>query len=303
MQPVDLDPAVRANVLAWGGAGGRRWLDALPLLAERLAREWQVELGPPYGGGTHSLVVPATRPDSLRAVLKIPMVDDENRHEAAALRLYAGQGAALLFDFDPASGAMLLERLVPGTPLRAHPDRSEAIDIVCEVLGRLRRVPPPGHPFRLVTDQAAAWARKLAARRSELADGDLRRLADEARDLASELSRDPGPVVLVNRDAHRLNVLAAEREPWLLIDPKPLVGDPAFDAGYLLGDLIEGDWTPANAAYLIDTLAAGLRVDAGRVRAWALIRAMENAMWYMLDQHRDAHDDIAIARAVAAVRP
>src|SRR2546421_2905134 len=31
-------------------------------------------------------------------------------------------------------------------------------------------------------------------------------------------------------DLHAGNVLHAEREPWLVIDPKPFVGDPAYDA-------------------------------------------------------------------------
>jgi streptomycin 6-kinase len=74
---------------------------------------------------------------------------------------------------------MLLERLVPGSYLQAHPRRDEAISIVC-------------------------------------------RLAREE--------------VIVNWDLHLQNVLSAEREPWLLIDPKPLVGDPAFDAGHLQMD-------------------------------------------------------------------
>src|SRR5437660_1452079 len=41
---------------------------------------------------------------------------------------------------------------------------------------------------------------------------------------------------LLHWDLHFENVLAAEREPWLAIDPKPLVGDPGFDVLPALGN-------------------------------------------------------------------
>ncbi len=45
--------------------------------------------------------------------------------------------------------------------------------------------------------------------------------------------RAPRPLtagVLLATDLHAGNILRSKRKPWLLIDPKPFVGDPAYDA-------------------------------------------------------------------------
>src|SRR5262245_51036971 len=103
------------------GARGRAWMEALPGVVADLERRWELRLGArAYGGGSHSLVLPVTRSDGAPAVLKVPVLDAENRREADALRAYAGDGAALLYAADEASGALLLERLEPGTPLIHH---------------------------------------------------------------------------------------------------------------------------------------------------------------------------------------
>src|SRR5439155_10237786 len=157
----------------------------------------------------------------------------------------------------------------------------------CALLRRLRRPVPEGHRFTLVTDVAAAWSLNLSTRMAELPGDEARRLASEAAAAALELSRATGPPVLVNRDAHLGNILAAQREPWLLIDPKPLAGDPAFDAGYLLDWLIADDREPAPAEQMVSRLAAGLAVPEPSVCAWGLVRAMDNLLWALSDVSDD----------------
>src|SRR5262249_9312364 len=125
-----------------------------------------------------------------------------------------------------------------------------------------------------------------------------------ARDMAAVLAAvesllaPAGPDLLVNRDAHLLNILAAEREPWLLIDPKPLVGEAAFDGGWLLIDLLLRDLTAGRARGLAARVGDGLGVDAGRVRAWALVRSAENVYWD-LDQGDDPAVSLALVAALA----
>ncbi|WP_157034707.1 aminoglycoside phosphotransferase family protein [Actinocatenispora sera] len=125
-------------------------------------------------------------------------------------------------------------------------------------------------------DRAAAAGGRVAAGSMELP----RALFEEATELCVALAEPDGPDVLVNRDAHTGNVLSGRGgSAWLLIDPKPVVGDAAFDAGHLLWDLLRYEPTPARAARLVDRIAAGLGVDRARVRGWALIRAVENLTW------------------------
>ena len=293
----DLDPAVRANVLNWEGEAGAAWLRALPAVVEALGVRWELhDFGAPLPGGSHSYVVPVRYPAGA-AVLKLPLLGDENRLEPEALRVYDGDGAVRLLRHDPDSGAMLLEACSPGMPLGDHGDREAAIDIACGLLRRLRREPPVGHSFTTVASRAAGWAGEFEAElRRDVRDGP-RPLVEEAAYLARGLAVDARPGVLVNRDAHRGNFLAAEREPWLLIDPKPLVGDPAFDAGYLLADLAGGSPDQSDVQHLVARLAAGLQVEAERVRAWALIRAVDNIFWFR-DMGQAAPAETRLAEAL-----
>ncbi|HXM54297.1 MAG TPA: aminoglycoside phosphotransferase family protein [Candidatus Dormibacteraeota bacterium] len=292
---------VREHIQRFFGDRGRAWIAALPELVADLARRWDLRIGDQaYGGGSHSLVVPATRADGTAAVLKLPVQDEENRNEAVALRLYAGEGATLLYEADAATGALLLERLVPGTPLYRHPDREYAIDVACALLCRLRRPLPAGHPFRPVPDLVDDWHRNVAAALERYGDPIPPAVLREVLAAIEALAAPAGEAVLVNRDAHMLNILAAEREPWLLIDPKPLAGEPAFDGGWLLLDQLRDMpvRTPADARRLSRRIADGLGVDPSRVRAWALARAAENVVWH-LNERRDPDLYLSIATALA----
>ena len=289
MAEIRLDPRVRENVVAWEGDAGRRWLDSLPGVVASLTERWElVDFASALPGGSHSYVVPVRSPHG-PAVLKVPLVGDENRLEGEALRLYDGDGAVRLLASDVETGALLIEQCVPGTPLDDHPDREEAIDLACATLRRLWREPPAKHQFILVTRKAAEWAATFAPRAPAPPA-----LVEEAAALARELADDTGPVVLVNRDAHLGNILAAAREPWLLIDPKPLAGDPAFDAGYLAGYLVGSTPTRAEVARIVARLAEALGVDRARVRAWTMIRAVENMFW-ALQVNDDPSPYVALA--------
>jgi streptomycin 6-kinase len=271
----------------------------LETVVARLVGEWGLDdLGVPYAGGSHSLVAPVSLRNGSQAVLKVLLVDDENRLEAEALKLYDGGGAVRLFAFDDRSGAMLLEQASPGTSLENHPDRAAAIEIGCALLRRLRRRAPACHAFTLATDKAREWSRGFDAALEQTSDPVARWLLAGAGVAIRELTSNSMPAYLVNRDTHLGNVLAARREPWLLIDPKPLVGDPAFDAGYLVDWLLGDDPSVARGEWIVSTVAAALDVEQARVRTWALVRAMDNYLW-SLDEHRD--DPTPYLREAAAL--
>jgi len=275
---------LRRTVIAWFGDDGRRWCNAAPAVTERLIETWELRPGAVLQGATHAFVLACMRTDGSPAVLKLPFVDDENRAEADALRLYGGDGAVRLLDHDPACGALLLERLVPGTPLLDLPDRLQALDIACGLLRRLRRPPPKAHRFPLLRDLAAAWARDFATIGREP--------FGQAAARARELGAWSGEEVVVNRDAHLGNMLSAGREPWLLIDPKPVVGDPAFDGAFLLLRNLDAPMLDP-----VERIARSLAVDADHLRGWALLRAVDNIRWAT-----DIGDAAAAASYAAAAR-
>jgi streptomycin 6-kinase len=332
----ELPPAMADFIGTEFGPRGRRWLDDLPALVEATCRRFGVRItGPVLAGGTHSYVAPV-RGGGPELVLKVPVLDDENFAECAALRCYGGADAVRLYDADLDSGALLLERADPGTALLTEYERGalaldEVVDVVTGLLRRLRRVPtgdlshpaprppldaPDGHPtaaepFPLVRDLALRWARELPEAYRRLAapptgsDGAAspclpKALFDEATELCVGLADPDGPAVLVNRDAHTGNVLSGRGgSAWLLIDPKPVVGDAAFDAGHLLWDLLRYEPTPARAARLVDRIAGGLAVDPARVRGWALVRAVENLTWALPAGEGEPY--LAGAGALAAI--
>jgi streptomycin 6-kinase len=284
------------------GQRGRDWLDALPAATYGLAERWRLGLGPAYGGGTHALVLAVTRADGSPAALKVPVVDDENYAEADALLAYDGDGAVRLLDYDRGSGALLLERAEPGTALLEHPDRDAAVEIACRLLRRLRRPAPPGARFPLARHVAAGWVDGLPDRQRGHRLAELDRLLPDAVATAERYADAPaGPELLINRDLHLGNILRARREPWLLIDPKPLVGEAAFEGGFPVLKRLEDagpDPGPLVADRAADQVAAGLAVDVDRVRGWALLRAMESALW-TADQGRDPGTELGWVRALA----
>jgi len=276
--------SVRRDVLAWHGSAGQAWLDGLPQTVWRLQRLWSLRTdGPPYGGGSHSYVVPVRRETGEQAVLKVIYRDGENAAEPAALHQYAGDGAVRLHEYDPETGAMLLERAVPGNRLKStrffgHRTPEAAwrrIGIACGLYRRLWRPmgDVEGFPeFPAATEMLDQWRDEYGDPRGAARQGPGADRLDLALDLCDRLA-DPPELGIGNRDTHLGNIVSAEREPWLVIDPKPYLAERAFDGGYLLFMLqLHG---PHSGTELLDTVAEGLGVDRERLRAWALLRAID----------------------------
>jgi streptomycin 6-kinase len=278
-----------------GGEAGRAWLEAVPGIVADSAARWELTLGPPFEGGCVAWVAPAERADGTSVVLKVSFVDEETRYEADALALWDGAGAVRLLDAEPERGAMLLERLRPGTSLFDHPDLGEAVSIACGVLRRLWVPLPPGHPFPLVRDLARRWMRELPEAWERLGRPLERALVDQAVAHCAEFA-EAEELVLVNRDFHLGNVLAAEREPWLAIDPKPLAGERVFDTGHLLRSSLSQRPDQAAVDHLVGQLAAEFDVDGDRIRAWALVRSVEDVLWGLETGGTDVAWDTACAR-------
>ncbi len=240
-------------------------------------------MGTPFPGPTISFVAPAARPDGTKVVLKISLPDRETIHESDALRLLDGDGSVRLLAADPARCALLLERLEPGTALSEMVDEDQANRIASDLLRRFWRPLPPGHLFDRAADRAAEWAQSVVPEFLALGKPFEASLAEEAAVLFTELSVSCEPSVLLHQDFHHGNVLSARREPWLIIDPKPLAGERAFDAGALLRDRRHALAAASDAARImarrLDLLADLLALDRTRIRDWGLAQAVELGLW------------------------
>jgi streptomycin 6-kinase len=228
---------------------------------EECAREWDLELEDPYPYAFASLVIPAGE-----VVLKVQFPDPESEHEAEALRVWDGDGAVRLIDYDAERRALLLERARPGTSL-ALAEPGVALDAFVELLPRLWK--SAGAPFRPLAEEAAWWTEYLPGEWEEAGRPFERALLDAATDALGELSATEGELVLVHQDLHAENVLRAARDEWLAIDPKPLLGEREF----ALAPIIRGSELGHSRRAVVgrlDRLSSELGLDRERARGWAI---------------------------------
>ena len=262
------------------------WLAALPRLVTECAAAWDLELEQPFET-PGSLVVPTGG-----AVLKLNAPSHfEADHEADALACWEGRGAVRLLARDDDRRALLIERCVPGTTLVASGTDETAV--VPDLLERLRHTPPFGHPFHLLADEAGRWAVEVPERYERGGRPFERSLLDAALDVFGTV--DPRADRLVNQDVHGWNVLRAERAPWLVIDPKPLVGEPELDGvGPLRNAGFRG--SRGDVRRWLDVLV-GLGLDRERLRGWGVAHALA---WAVEPDGRWSDRSIAAARAIHA---
>jgi streptomycin 6-kinase len=244
------------------------WLEALPATVSALLSRWSLTIERiPAHDGQCSWIALVRCADGSPAVLKLGLPHDESRDEIEGLRFWAGDPTVVLLAFDHAHGAMLLERCEPGTALRTRPEHEQDL-VIAPLLRRMWRTPPRPHPFRHLSAMTARWADEAT---SDQAAGAERRLLDEAVQLFADLSTPRADDVLLATDLHAGNVLQADRLPWLVIDPKPFVGDPCYDATqHLLNCKERLRW---DAVATMTRVADLLDVDRERVRAWMFARA------------------------------
>ncbi|MBD0338343.1 MAG: phosphotransferase [Thermoleophilia bacterium] len=250
------------------------WRARAPALAAACAEAWSLRLGEAYEHGHASLTLRAELPDGTPVVLKVGFPHAEAERESDALLHYGGRGAVRLLAHDPERNALLLERCEPGTSLWEVEDDEEAMSIAASVLRRLWSLPPaPDHSFRVLADEADAWLGQLRADWDVLGRPFERALVDAAVAAVRELAPSQPRLVLCHQDFQGSNVLRAEREPWLAIDPKPTVGEPAFDVASLLRDRRWDVRAPVIRRRL-DLLAGELELDRERLRGWGIVHAL-----------------------------
>ena len=264
------------------GWSRRAWMADLPSIVEELAQRWSLVVGRPFQpGGVASWVAPVRDAAGARLVLKVGWRHEEALHEADGLQVWDGGGTVRVFDALLAgeTSALLLEACEPGTSLSEALPAAEQDVVVAGLLRRLWIDPPPGHPFRTLESMCAWWADEFEARyadartRGPQLDPGLARAGIELfRSLPGTGERS----VLLCTDLHPENVLAAQREPWLAIDPKPYLGDPAYDP--LQHMLNFPDRLLADAPGFTRRMSELLELDVDRLRQWVFARCVQESV-------------------------
>ncbi|MFC7309473.1 aminoglycoside phosphotransferase family protein [Streptomyces monticola] len=281
--------------IKYNGAEGRAFIDALPQRAADFLSRWDLKLSGPSMYGMASLVLPVERADGTRAALKMQLLDEESEGEPVGLRVWNGNGVVRLLEHDEDTNTLLLERLDENRHLSTLEDTHEATRILAGLLARLVAVPAPAGMRRLADIAQGMLDDVPEAVRSPLVDSASRQTLLSCASAVRDVIGEPGDRLL-HWDLHFDNILAAEREPWLAIDPKPLAGDPGFDLMPALFNELTDGFDAKEVLYRFDLLTEVVGLDRQRAAAWTMGRALQNLLWNI----EDADDEDGAAGADGA---
>jgi streptomycin 6-kinase len=298
--PAVLASAIRDRL----GDEGDMWVMSVPSRVAAIERAWAITVEEPFDPpGSSAFAAPAATAGGRPCVLKINTPDERTHWEGEALRRWDGNGAVALLA-DDGAGALLLERAQPGTPLTEIDDEDEANEIAATLLERLWQPLPVDHGLPRLRTEAFGLARSLERQWSSLGRPLPRVLAGRAIAAFTELGDEQPEQVLLHRDLRHGNVLRAEREPWLAIDPQPIAGERAYDLGALVRDrpaaLLADRHASRRIARRVDMLCERLGADRERVREWAFAQAVELGLRSLsAGDHETSEDHLRAARWLA----
>jgi streptomycin 6-kinase len=262
------------------------WLSELPDAIDRLQRRWSFAIGTVFENASAAWVARVTLPGGTKAVLKLGMRHSECEHEMEGLRFWSGQTMVQLLDADRELGAMLLEACEPGDGLWMQPKPTQDV-VLAGILKRLRRAPADQNVFRDLSEMLTRWNARTRGDASRWTDAGL---VEQGLQLLVALAATETPKVLLATDLHAGNVLQAHREPWLAIDPRPYIGDPAYDATQHILNRAKAHAEPIET---IRRFAEIAELDPERVRLWTFARAAA--------QPRDDWNDASLSELARAI--
>jgi streptomycin 6-kinase len=283
-----IDPTYcKRKILELHGEYGAQWLAQLPALIDECAGRWSLEVLPPFPVESYSYVAPAVRANGEPVVLKVGVPGRELTCQIEALQYWNGSGICRLLEADARRGFLLMERVLPGQSLKTIPDDEQVTRVAIEVMQRLWKPAPERHTFPSVSE----WTGDLQKLRARFKGGTgpfPAALVERAERQFAELMDGGSPCMLIHGDMNWGNILRGQREPWLVIDPKGVVGDPLYDAATFLNDPPENLTRPELKRLLaqrVAQIAETLGVERGRVKGWAQAHCILAGYWTYEDQN------------------
>jgi len=285
------------------GEQGADWLRILPQLLVELSSRWQIRIEDPFPDMAYNFVAPALRKDGTAVVVKVGVPNTEIKNEIAALQAYDGRGTVTLIEALPDEGAFLLERLTPGEHV-LHLNDEVATSIAADVIRRIWKSGTPQGDFPSVSD----WAKGFQRLRKRFDGGTgpfPKKLVDTAQSLFRDLLSSMGETILLHGDLHHWNILSADRAPWLAIDPKGVLGEPAYEVGAWLRNpfpqILTFDQPRKVIARRLDQFADQLTLARDRMLAWGIAQAALAAWWSFEDEGDEWDSWLAYAGIISTV--
>jgi len=274
------------RMVQMNGVEGRAWIEALPDTLATYAHRWLIDLLPPFEL-SYNYVAPVVQTDGSEAVIKLGFPNRELLSEMLALQYFDGHGIVKLLEADFEHQVFLIERIRPGIELATLKDDEQATRIAADVMKQLWQPIITEQPLLTVE----SWTTGLAKLRPHF-DGTTgpfpEYLVDAAEQFFADLVPSQGERVLLHGDLHHWNILSAQRQPWLALDPKGVIGEREFEVTALMLNPNLENYKDAELKRLqarrIDIFEEILGFDRQRMLAWGVARAVLSAWWSVEDE-------------------
>lgn len=290
MSPFAIPEEFRRRVASVWGANGREWLGRLPTIISTCEERWGLSVQSVWPNLSYNFVATVIREDDTQVILKIGVPNPELITEIEALRAFRGRPAVQLLEADHDLGALVLKRIRSGRPLSELRNDERATAIAAQLMRDLPSPVPPAHRFPTVARWALAFDRYRA--RFEGQNGPLPvQLVEKAERLFGELQASSAGEKLLHGDLHHENILYDDSAGWVAIDPKGVIGEPAYEAARLQHNPIPGylalDHPRRVAERRVEILSSILGIDRSRLLAWAFFDVMLSACWSVEEDSDD----------------
>jgi streptomycin 6-kinase len=279
------------------GEEGKEWIKKIPKIIDEYQIKWNITVDSPFIL-SYNYATPAHRADGTQAVLKIGFAGDEGfTAEIKALRVFNGDGIVKLLEADIENAVMLLERLLPGETVKNIDDEKSTV-IAADLMKRAWKPVPQEHSFINLSDWFKGY--EMHRKRFNGTSGPLSsQLFLKGEKLFSELLQTTEKEMLLHGDLHHGNILSATREPWVGIDPKGVIGDPAYETTAFLRnpypEFLKRKNPKKDILRRIEIFSHELNIDAERIRKWGIAQCVLSAVWEIKDNGKDWEYDMRCA--------
>jgi streptomycin 6-kinase len=301
---INVSDEFRKRISSVWGEEGVEWLDQLPTIIAACEERWSLSNISPVPDLSYNYVAQAVKEDRTDVILKIGVPNPELLTEIEALRAFRKGTVVELLEVDLNLGTLVLERVRPGSPLSELRDDEEATIIGAHMMRKIPVPEPAQHGFPSVGDWALAFERLR-----ERFDGKTgllpARLVGKAERLFKDLQASSPGEMLLHGDLHHYNILSHGEGGWVAIDPKGIIGDPAYEAARFQLNPVPGFLSMDNpkkiAEKRVEIISSILQIDRSRLLAWAFFDTMLSACWIIEDNGDDWQYAVSCAEVLDAL--
>ncbi len=252
-----------------------------------IADNWGLQVESPVTNLSYNYVLHVTDQNNHPYILKMGLPGFDFGNEIRTLQLYNGQGCARLVKADAERGAMLLEKLQPGTMLSEEDDERVVIQNFCHVWEQIRRPLPNDSEFPTVFDWTSAFSRYQSNHASN--NGPIpNEWVQLANDYLHEIQQSTSENELLHGDLHHENILFSNERGWLAIDPKGVAGNRIFDVvSFMINHLFTKPDPESVLKLRVDLISETLHLNRGLLLKAAIAMSTLYACWSVEDKDPD----------------